>query len=64
VWECSRNDVIEGFAVIAATLAVWVFDSGWPDILIAIGLLVLFLRSASRVLKGAWRELYPELSLS
>ena len=64
VWECSRNDVIEGFAVIAATLAVWVFGSGWPDILIAIALLALFLRSASRVLKGAWRELYPELSPS
>ncbi len=31
VWECSRNDVMEGFAVIAATLAVWVFGSGWPD---------------------------------
>ena len=59
VWECSRNDVMEGFAVIAATLAVWVFGSGWPDILIAIALLALFLRSASRVLKGAWRELYP-----
>jgi Co/Zn/Cd efflux system component len=64
VWECSRNDVMEGFAVIAATLAVWVFASGWPDILIAIALLVLFLRSASRVLRGAWRELYPELSPS
>ena len=64
VWECSRNDVAEGFAVIAATLAVWVFGSGWPDILIAIALLVLFLRSASRVLRGAWRELYPELSPS
>ena len=64
VWECSRNDVIEGFAVIAATLAVWVFGSGWPDLLIAIALLVLFLRSASRVLRGAWRELYPELSPS
>jgi Co/Zn/Cd efflux system component len=59
VWECSRNDVMEGFAVIAATLAVWVFGSGWPDILIAIALLVLFLRSASRILKSAWRELYP-----
>jgi Co/Zn/Cd efflux system component len=64
VWECSRNDVIEGFAVIAATLAVWVFGSGWPDILIAIALLALFLRSASRVVKSAWRELYPELSPS
>ena len=64
VWECSRNDGMEGVAVIAATLAVWVFDSGWPDILIAIALLVLFLRSASRVLRRAWRELYPELSSS
>ena len=62
VWECSRNDVTEGIAVIAATLAVWVFASGWPDILVAIALVVLFLRSAFRVLKGAWQELYPELS--
>ena len=62
VWECSRNDVMEGFAVIAATLAVWGFGSGWPDILVAIALLALFLRSASRVLRGAWRELYPALS--
>ena len=53
VWECSRNDVMEGVAVIAATLAVCVFGSGWPDILIAIALLVLFLRSASRVLRSA-----------
>ncbi len=60
-WECSRNDVSEGFAVIAATLAVWAFESGWPDLVIAIGLLVLFLRSAARVLRGAWQELYPAL---
>ncbi|USG62556.1 cation transporter [Sneathiella marina] len=59
VWECSRNDVMEGLAVIAATLAVWAFSSGWPDILIAIALVILFLRSASRVLRSAWRELYP-----
>src|SRR6056297_3005678 len=31
VWECSRNDVFEGFAVIAAALLVWVSGSGWPD---------------------------------
>jgi Co/Zn/Cd efflux system component len=58
VWECSRNDVAEGIAVIGAVLAVWVFSSGWPDVLIAMALLVLFLRSAARVLRGAWRELY------
>jgi len=57
VWECSRNDVFEGFAVIAAALFVWVFDSAWPDILIAVALLIMFARSASRVLTGAWRDL-------
>jgi Co/Zn/Cd efflux system component len=57
VWECSRNDVGEGIAVIAAAGAVWLFNSGWPDLLIAGGLLVLFLRSSGRVLNGAWREL-------
>jgi Co/Zn/Cd efflux system component len=56
-WECSRNDVSEGFAVLAAALAVWAFGSGWPDLAIAIGLLALFLRSSFRVLDGAWREL-------
>ncbi len=60
VWECSRNDVFEGFAVIGATLAVWILDSGWPDILIAIALLALFSRSAVRVLTRAWRELSPD----
>jgi Co/Zn/Cd efflux system component len=57
VWECSRNDVFEGFAVIAAALLVWLFDSGWPDLLIALALLIMFLRSAFRVLLSAWRDL-------
>jgi Co/Zn/Cd efflux system component len=56
VWECSRNDVYEGFAVIAAAVLVWAFGSGWPDVLIAVALLFLFLRSATRVLRTAWRE--------
>jgi Co/Zn/Cd efflux system component len=57
VWECSRNDVIEGSAVIATAGAVWLFDSGWPDVLVAIALLALFLRSAANVLSTAWHEL-------
>jgi Co/Zn/Cd efflux system component len=59
VWECSRNDVFEGVAVIATAGAVWLFSSGWPDVLVAIALLILFLRSAVRVLANAWRELHP-----
>ena len=57
VWECSRNDILEGFAVIATTIAVWVFGSGWPDVLVATGLLIVFLRSARRVLRSAWWEM-------
>ena len=58
-WECSRNDVIEGFAVIAAAVAVWIYASPWPDLVVAVILLAIFLRSASRVLKSAYRELAP-----
>ena len=61
-WECSRNDVMEGLAVIAAVPAVWFFDSGWPDIAIAAVLLFLFLNSARRVLRGAWREMREVLT--
>lgn len=52
-WECSRNDVFEGFAVIAAAVGVWMFDAAWPDLLVAIALLLLFSRSAWRVLRSA-----------
>lgn len=58
-WECSRNDVIEGFAVIGAAALVWLFDSVWPDIVVAVILLGIFLRSAARVLRSAWLELAP-----
>jgi Co/Zn/Cd efflux system component len=56
-WECSRNDVIEGVAVILTTAAVWLLGSGWPDVVVAAALLVLFLRSALRVLGNARRAL-------
>lgn len=55
-WECSRNDLFEGLAVIAAALGVWVFKTGWPDLAVAVVLLLLFLRSAWRVFRAAWRE--------
>jgi Co/Zn/Cd efflux system component len=56
-WECSQNDVFEGLAVLGAAAAVAMFDSGWPDIIIAAALLVMFLRSAGRVLRTSIREL-------
>jgi Co/Zn/Cd efflux system component len=56
-WECSRNDMFEGLAVLAAAGGVWLFRGGWPDLIVASLLLVLFLRSAWRVLGMAWRGL-------
>lgn len=58
-WECSRNDVLEGLAVIVTAGAVWAFDSGWPDLVVAFALLALFLRSALRVVGNALRALRP-----
>jgi Co/Zn/Cd efflux system component len=57
VWECSRNDVFEGCAVLAAAGGVWLFRSGWPDLVIASALLLMFLRSALRVSRAAQAEL-------
>lgn len=57
VWECSRNDVFEGTAVITTAFAVWLFGSGWPDVVVAIALLIMFLLSALRVLRNAWVEM-------
>ncbi len=56
-WECARNDIFEGFAVLVAALLVWLFGAGWPDLLIAIALLIMFVRSATRVLRASLREL-------
>lgn len=56
-WECARNDIFEGFAVLAAAGLVWLFGAGWPDVLIAIALLIMFLRSAIRVFYSSLREL-------
>lgn len=56
-WECSHNDVWEGGAVLLAAVGVWWFDAGWPDLVIAAALLVMFLRSALRVFRAALSEL-------
>jgi len=62
VWECSRNDVFEGVAVIVTVAAVWVTASPWPDLIVALALLLLFSRSAFRVLNLAWAELHSVTS--
>lgn len=57
VFECSRNDIASNLSVILAAIGVWVFNSGIPDIIIAILLAALLLNSSVRVIKGALSEL-------
>ena len=57
VWECSRNDIVANLSVFVAAGAVWLTGSGWPDMLIAVGLVLFLMRSAQRVLASAWSEL-------
>lgn len=57
VWECSRNDIASNLSVFVAAAAVWFTGSGWPDRLVALGLVWLLLRSPLRVISAAIKEL-------
>ena len=58
VWECSRNDIAANISVFVAAGAVWFTGSGWPDIVVALGLSTLLIRSAMRVITSALAELH------
>ncbi|MGY6274045.1 cation transporter [Methylomonas sp. MgM2] len=57
VWECSRNDIAVNLSVFVTAGAVWLTGSGWPDIVVAAGLVWFLMRSALRVIKSALAEL-------
>ncbi len=56
VWLCSRNDIIANVSVLFAA-GVWLTKSGLPDVVIGLGLAVLFLRSSYSVLRRGVAEL-------
>lgn len=57
VWECSRNDIASNISVFVAAAAVWATGSGWPDIVVALCLVLLLVRSALRIIASAMAEL-------
>ncbi|MDH5190648.1 MAG: cation diffusion facilitator family transporter [Gammaproteobacteria bacterium] len=57
VWLCSRNDIIANVSVLIAGALVWWFGSGWPDIIVGLGIAGLFLRSAFHVLTAAVKQI-------
>jgi cation diffusion facilitator family transporter len=52
-WVCSRNDVIANLGVLFAAGATALLVSRWPDIIVGVGIALLFLRSAFGVLRQA-----------
>ena len=56
VWLCSRNDAVGNVAVMVASLAVWFTATAWPDLIVAVIMAGLFLRSAQLILAQAWQE--------
>ncbi len=56
VWLCSRNDAIGNVAVLIAAAAVWLTDTPWPDLVVALGMAALFTSSAMKILRQAWNE--------
>jgi cation diffusion facilitator family transporter len=55
VWLCSRNDIIANISVLAAAAAIWLAGSQWPDLVVGVGIAVLFLHSSLRVVQDAAR---------
>lgn len=53
VWLCSRIDIIANTSVLLAAFGVWVAGSQWPDVVVGVGIAVLFVRSSVRVLRDA-----------
>ena len=57
VWECSRNDIASNISVFVAAGGVWLTGAAWPDIVVALGLALLLMRSSIRVIGSARAEL-------
>lgn len=52
-WICSRNDLVANSGVLLAAAMVWYFDSLWPDVIVGVGIALLFLNSSRGVLRDA-----------
>jgi Co/Zn/Cd efflux system component len=59
-WLCSRNDIVANSSVLLAALAVSSTQSRWPDLLVGVLIVALFLQSAYAVMTQAVRQLRQE----
>ena len=53
VWECSKNDILNNVAVIAAAVIVGFTHVGWADVIVGLVLSILLIKSSIKVIKSA-----------
>jgi Co/Zn/Cd efflux system component len=58
-WVCSRNDILANAGVILSGAGIAIFGSIWPDVVVSLAIVALFLRSARNVLAAARLEITP-----
>jgi len=60
VWLCSRNDAIGNIGVVIAGFLVFALQSRFPDLILAVFMAGLFLRSAVTIIQQAQEEMGDE----
>ncbi len=55
-WLCSRNDSIGNALVIVSAVCIYFTQSHWPDLIVAIFLASLFLKSSIQIIRQATSE--------
>lgn len=62
VWLFSRNDAVGNVAVVAGAALVWLTGTPWPDLVVALAVATLFLRSAWEIITNARKDLAHQIS--
>ncbi len=57
IWICSRNDAIGNIAVMLAGAGVWASQTGWPDIVVGLGIAGLGLWGAAQIIARSLAEM-------
>jgi len=61
-WLCSRNDIIANVGVLIAAALVAVSGTMWPDIIVALIITTLFLKTAFTIVSEARAELHGDVT--
>ncbi|EXC33032.1 cation efflux family protein [Acinetobacter sp. 869535] len=56
VWLCSRNDAIGNVAVVLAAVGVFGTQQVWPDLIVALIMILLGLSSSLTIIRTSWKE--------